>query len=175
MIIIMHIYNWYHSITTGIHLHTQIQITMYMVHSPCFIVSPCWFPLLIPLAPLSNPLSNPLSLTWNPPCCDRIRPPRSQVACKLTSPFLTLSPTLPPPNSQNPGYQRLTKTTLCLLSGTLTSGGEKGNCNLFSPPPPPTQSIKYAANSCCLLVLQTYAANLCCLLVLLTCAAILCC
>jgi hypothetical protein len=84
---------------------------MYMAHSPCFIDSPCLFPF-----------PTPFSLTWNPLCCDRIRPPRSQVACKLTSPFLTLFPTLPPPNFQNPGYQRLTQTTLRirhLPSGTL--------------------------------------------------------
>jgi hypothetical protein len=43
--------------------------------------------MLIPFAPLSNPLS----LTWNLPRCDRIRPPRSQVAYKLTSPLSTLS------------------------------------------------------------------------------------
>ncbi len=39
-----------------------------------------------PLAPLA-PLFSPLQLTWNPPCCDRIRPPRSQVALKLTPLF----------------------------------------------------------------------------------------
>ncbi len=88
------------------------------------------FPLLycLPLPIPLTPLSNPLSFTWNPPCCDRIRPPRSQVACKLTSPFSTLSPTLPPPNSQNPGYQHLTKTTLRirhLLSGTLMLSSDK--------------------------------------------------
>jgi hypothetical protein len=113
MIIIMHIYNWYHSNTTGIHLHRRIQIV-------CTWRIP--LALLSPLAPLV-PLFRSLSLTWNPPCCDRIRPPRSQVACKLTSPFSTLSSTLPPPNSQNPGYQRLTKTTLRLrrlLSGTVS-------------------------------------------------------
>ncbi len=118
MITIMHIYNRYHSITTSIHLYTRTQITMYMAHFPCFIVFLCRFPF----TPLT-PLSNPLSLTGNPPCCDRIRPPRSQVACKLTSPFSTPFPTLPPPNSQNPGYQRLTKTTLRirrLLSGTVS-------------------------------------------------------
>ncbi len=68
-----------------------------MAQSPCF------------LSPLAEtpfaPLSNPLYLLGNPPSCDRIRPPRSQVACKLTSPFPTLSPIPPPPNSQNPGYQ----------------------------------------------------------------------
>jgi hypothetical protein len=46
MIIIMYIHNWYHSITTSIHLYTRTQITMYMTHSPCFVVSPCAFTLL---------------------------------------------------------------------------------------------------------------------------------
>jgi hypothetical protein len=66
-----------------------------MAHSPCFVL-----PLLIPLC---SPF-NPLLLTWNPPSCVRIRSPRSQVACKLTSPVPTLSPNPPPPNSQNPNY-----------------------------------------------------------------------
>ncbi len=54
---------------------------------PLLFTSPCWFPFA--------PLSSPLLLTWNPPSCDRIHPPWSQVACKLTSPFSTLSP-IPP-------------------------------------------------------------------------------
>jgi hypothetical protein len=123
----MHICNWYHSITTGIHLHIYTNIN-YNVHG-AFPLLYC-IPLLIPLAPLSNPLS----LTWNTPCYDRIRPPRSQVACKLTSPFSTLSPTLPPPNSQNPGYQRLTKTTLRirhLLSGTVSTLHISVYCQYF--------------------------------------------
>jgi hypothetical protein len=55
-----------------------------MAQSPCF---------LSPLAdsPFAPP-SSPLDLLGNPPSCDRIRPPWSQVACKLTSPFPTLSP-----------------------------------------------------------------------------------
>ncbi len=40
------------------------------------------------------PIRLPL-LTWNPPCCDRIRPPRSQVARKLIFP-------LPSPCSYTP-------------------------------------------------------------------------
>ncbi len=44
-----------------------------------------------------------LYLLGNPPCCDRIRPPWSQVTRKLTSPFSTLSHSLPTPNSQYPG------------------------------------------------------------------------
>ncbi len=46
-------------------------------------------PLLFrfPLLPsLLLPIRFPL-LTWNPPCCDRIRPPRSQVARKLIFSF----------------------------------------------------------------------------------------
>jgi hypothetical protein len=52
---------------------------------------------IIPLAIFSPfaPLFSPSQLTWNPPCCDRIRPPRSQVARKLTSPF-------PSPGSYTP-------------------------------------------------------------------------
>jgi hypothetical protein len=45
------------------------------------------FPLLCCL-PLRIPLYDSLPLTWNPPCCDRIRPPRSPIACKLNSPIL---------------------------------------------------------------------------------------
>jgi hypothetical protein len=51
MIIIMHIYNWCHSITTSIHLYTQTQITMYM---------------RIPLALLSPLADSPYSL-FQPP------------------------------------------------------------------------------------------------------------
>jgi hypothetical protein len=114
----MYIHNWYHSNVSIILLCTRIQVAIYVAHSPCF-----FFPLAdSPLFPLCSPFQ-PLVLTWNPPSCDRIRPPRSQVACKLTSPVPTLFPTLPPPNSQNPNYPRLTKTTSgtirLLLSGTL--------------------------------------------------------
>jgi hypothetical protein len=82
--------------------------------------------LLSPLAssPLPSPLFPfvPLSLTWNPPSCDRIRPPRSQVACKLT-PF---DPPSPQPSPfqipRTPNTPRLTTTTSGttrhLLSGT---------------------------------------------------------
>jgi hypothetical protein len=60
---------------------------------PLLLILLCWIPFCSPFAP---PSESPL-LTWNPPSCDRIRPPRSQVACKLTSPFSTLSP-IPPPS-----------------------------------------------------------------------------
>jgi hypothetical protein len=91
-IIIMHIYNWYHSITTSIHLYTQIQITVHVTHSPLLYR----LSFLIPLAPLFDPLS----LTWNPPCCDRIRPHWSPIACKLNSPIL--SPCSYTPSSKFP-------------------------------------------------------------------------
>ncbi len=51
-------------------------------------LSPCsFFPLLLPFC---TPFLVPL-LTWNPPCCDRICPPWSQVPRKLIS----TSPSLP--------------------------------------------------------------------------------
>jgi hypothetical protein len=91
----MHIYNWYHTITTGILLHTRIQITIYTWRIP-LADSP-----LLPFAPLSNPSL----LTWNPPCCDRIRPPRTQVARKLTSPFPSPGSYTPPTSkSRPPGF-----------------------------------------------------------------------
>ncbi len=53
----------------------------YMCAFP-LLISPCWFPFCSPfLAPL---------LTWNPPCCDWIRPPWSQVARKLIPSFPSL-------------------------------------------------------------------------------------
>ncbi len=55
--------------------------TGYNVHD-AFPLLYC-LPLRIPLAPLFDSLP----LTWNPPCCDRIRPPRSPIACKLNSLF----------------------------------------------------------------------------------------
>jgi hypothetical protein len=83
---------------------------------PLLLLSPCCLPFVSPF--------DPLLLTWNAPSCDRICPPRSQIACKLTSPVLTLSPNPPPPNSRNPNHPRLTKTTSgiirSLLSGTTT-------------------------------------------------------
>ncbi len=65
-----------------------------MAHSPCFFCLPLLIPLCSPFYPLL--------LIWNPPSCDRIRPPRSQVACKLTSPFPTLSPNPAPSKFPEP-------------------------------------------------------------------------
>ncbi len=70
-----------------------------MIHSPCYFL-----PLLIP--PFA-PLFNPSQLTWNSSCCDRIRPPRSQVARKLTSPFPSPGSYTPPTqNPDPPGFSR---------------------------------------------------------------------
>ncbi len=65
-----------------------------MAQSPCFLLSPCWFPfpsLLFPFTYL-EPLLGVIGS----------RPPRSQVTRKLTSPFLTPPHSLPIPNSQYP-------------------------------------------------------------------------
>ncbi len=48
----------------------------------------------------------PSLLTWNPPCRDRIRPPRTQVARKLTSHFPPLSHIPPIPKSRPPAVPR---------------------------------------------------------------------
>jgi hypothetical protein len=83
---------------------------------PLAFISPCHFPFSPPLCPLL--------LTWNPPSCDRNRPPRSQVACKLTPPLdPPLTQTLPLQIPRTPTAPRLTKTTSgifrLLLSGTV--------------------------------------------------------
>jgi hypothetical protein len=59
-----------------------------MAHSPCFTL-----PLLVSSL-------YPLLLTWNPPSCDRNRPPQSQVACKLTPLVPHLAPVPSPPKFQ---------------------------------------------------------------------------
>ncbi len=87
----MHIYNWYHSITTSIPLCTRYEDRY--VHKHLFSFSP--------LAPLA-PLFGPLQLTWNPPRCDRIRPPRSQVARKLLRYFPPLAHIPPLPKIPTP-------------------------------------------------------------------------
>jgi hypothetical protein len=70
-----------------------------MAHSPC-----SFLPLLIPFLP---PLSDPSLLTWNPPSCDRIHPPWSQVACKLTSHFSPLAHIPLIPKSRPPGVSQI--------------------------------------------------------------------
>jgi hypothetical protein len=92
----MQIYNWYHSIVSSIPYIHRHRLQCTTIHGT--------FPLLLPPladSPLS-PFSTPFLLTWNPPSCDKIRPPRSQVACKLTSPVPTLSPNPPPSKFPEP-------------------------------------------------------------------------
>jgi hypothetical protein len=73
-------HNWYHSIIARILICTQDE-TCY-IHGR-FLAPPVPLAPVVPLAPLVSlvPLD---TLTWNPPCCDRIRPPRPPVARELT-------------------------------------------------------------------------------------------
>jgi hypothetical protein len=74
-------YNW----QSFRHIHT---IIMYTISLRIYWRFPLalYLPLLIPFCSLSRfPL-----LSWNPPCCDRIRPPWSQVARKLIFSFPSL-------------------------------------------------------------------------------------
>ncbi len=95
----MQIYNWYHLNVSGIpyvHGH-RLQCYNYTWRIPLAFISPCCSPLSPPWSPFG-----PLLLTWNPPSCDRIHPPQSQVACKLTSPVPTLCPNPPPSKFPEP-------------------------------------------------------------------------
>ncbi len=70
---------------------------IYTTHFPSALLSPlASASFCSPFAPFA-----PLLLTWNPPCCDRIRPPWPQVARKLTLPF-------PSPGSFTPHSKILT-------------------------------------------------------------------
>ncbi len=114
--IIIIIYNWYlSSLNHSIYTRTRVTIYIYTWRTPLA------FNLPLPL-PLSSPFY-PLLLTWNPPSCDRNRPPRSQAACKLTLPSPSFTQTLPLQIPRTPTAQRLTKTTSgifrTLLSGTF--------------------------------------------------------
>ncbi len=74
--------------------------TSYNIHGafPLLFLSPCWFPFVSPCSPYC-----PFPLTWNPPCCDRIRPPLSWVARKLTPSFPSPAHLAPHPKSRPPG------------------------------------------------------------------------
>ncbi len=86
-------YNWYHSITASILLCTDIRWSSHMYRIYSLAISPL---VDFPLAPLFN-LSHLLGiLTW-------IRPPRSQVARKLTSLFPSPGSLVPYPKSRPPG------------------------------------------------------------------------
>ncbi len=108
--------------------HTYIQLVSFnhQRHSFIYTDTDYMYTTLFPLALLS-PLAScfllfsfcpirPLLLTWNPPCCDRIRPPCPQVARKLTLPFpspgsytphskIPTPPSFPTPNIHSLGQQ----------------------------------------------------------------------
>jgi hypothetical protein len=92
----MDIYNWYHSNVPDIQYIHEHRL-QYIWRIPFAFLSPLADSLLLPFLPPSTYL-----LTWNPPSCDRIRPPRSQVACELTSTFPTLFPNPPPSKFPEP-------------------------------------------------------------------------
>jgi hypothetical protein len=112
MIIIMHMYNWYHSITTGIH---YIHEHRFDVHGT-FPLLYC-LPLLLAFFCSLLPPFVPLLLTWNPSCCDRICPPRSQVARKLNFPFP--SPGSYTPHSKIPTPPEFPKPKYTFIRTTL--------------------------------------------------------
>jgi hypothetical protein len=102
IIIVMYIYNWYHS---------HIQAFIMCTSTDCNVNGAFPLPSLAPLADSFCSLFDPLLLTWNPPSCDRIRPPRSQAACKLTPPDPPSPQTLPFQIPRTQITQRLTKST----------------------------------------------------------------
>ncbi len=121
IIIIMYIHDWHHSSISGIPYIQLTRLQCTTIHGA--------FPLLLsPLASFSLfpfvSLYAPFLLTWNPPSCDRICPPWSQVVCKLTLPVPPLTQPSPFQIPRTPTDQRLTETTSGiirrLLSGTLT-------------------------------------------------------
>jgi hypothetical protein len=75
---------------------------------------------LVPCSPYSPAPLDPFvpldTLTWNPPCCDRIRPPRPPVARELT-----LCPFVQPSwlSTQNPDPPGFPDPNLYLIRTTL--------------------------------------------------------
>ncbi len=115
IIIIIYTLSRYHS---NVQSFCYVHGTNTYVHGaiPLAFCSALLVPLCLPFVSLLTYLA--------PSCCDRNRPPRSQVACKLTPfapPFTQPTPSLQIPRT--PTAQRLTKTTSgifrLLLSGTL--------------------------------------------------------
>jgi hypothetical protein len=104
MIIIMYIYNWYHSITTSIHfIYTN---TDYNIHDAFpLLYSPCFTPLasLAPLAPLFDPLH--LLGTLRAVTGSVHLGLRLLVNCPPHFPSLAHIP--PPPKSRPPGVSHL--------------------------------------------------------------------
>jgi hypothetical protein len=132
------------------YLHTIIMHTFGLY---TLVLSPCFFlPLLIPfLLPSQAPL-----LTWNPPCCDRIRPPWSQVARKLISSFPSLpicSPSVPhlfPIQKPRPlWFSQANAPSTETTSQLWFPRPAQDMISWFTPPSPPTPLLSsplYLAN-----------------------------
>ncbi len=93
----MHIYNWYHSNVTGIHYAHKYRL-QYTWSIPLAFYLPLLIPFCSPFWPLFTYLETLLAVTGSVHLSLRLLvnwPPLSQ-------PF---PQSLPPPNSQNPGYQ----------------------------------------------------------------------
>ncbi len=90
---------WYGTYTTGViqrYRHSLCPRVCYseLQINPLVLCFPFLHSLLLPIR---FPL-----LTWSPPCCDRIRPPCSQVARKLIFPFPSLCSYTPHPKISTP-------------------------------------------------------------------------
>jgi hypothetical protein len=85
---------------------------------PLAFISPCQFPFSTPLYPLL--------LTWNPPSCDRNRPPRSQVAPLSKFP----EPQLPRISLRRP---REYSGFFCPEQGVTVACGLTAACNWLLP------------------------------------------
>jgi hypothetical protein len=99
-----------------IHETRQVMCTRLTPCSPC---SHCSFAPLVPLDPL----------TWNPPCCDRIRPPclpvaRKLILCSLIQPMWPLARSPDPRGFPDPNIHliRTTLRTRPKCSLTLSTG-----------------------------------------------------
>jgi hypothetical protein len=103
------------------------------------------FPLL---ATLCLPFVSP-STYLAPSSCDRNRPPRSQVACKLTPfapPFTQLSPP-PLPNPQNPNCPAPTKDDLGNIPALAIRNNKKATRNYVNIPTQETGLSSLSQNS----------------------------
>jgi hypothetical protein len=121
-IIIMYIYNWYHSDITGIHyIHEYIKVHHRAI--PLLSAFPYFHSLLLPFR-LPYLLGTLLAVIGS-------RPPRSQVACKLIFPFQNPDP----PGSPRSKYTfiRTTLQTWLTRSSTETLTHAQSNFLKVSP------------------------------------------
>jgi hypothetical protein len=135
----MHIYNWYHSDITDIH-YVHGYVTAHCKVIPLLFALPFLHLLLLPICPSL--------LTWNPPCCDRICPPRSQVARKLIVPFP--SPCSYAPHSKIPAPLGFSRSKYTFIRTTSRSWLTRSStctalCPLHSPLSPLRPSVPSTA------------------------------